>query len=338
VLEDLGDKPPRYSESEARLHDLRGRDADYFLFSQKFIGSRITGFCRTANMYDADRRINLASAMAISGAAAAPNMGTSTVKPLVFIMTMLNVRLGYWLPNPRYVFNRFEEGRNKQNKKKNDLSSGGLRKRIRKALQRCFDMFLLSSRVGPLYLLLEMFGFLNEDWPFVNVSDGGHIENLGLYPLLQRKCRLIFAIDGERDPANKDNEHSFSGLATAIRHARIDLAIDADIKLTGVGQKDGRHFALGRIDYGPKFPHGWLVYIKSSITGDENTYIREYRMRKPSFPHEPTSDQFFDETQFECYRALGFHAAEDFLGRSAEDIEGDEGLSELLGRLVHSGL
>ena len=38
--------------------------------------------------------------MAISGAAASPNAGVATLKSLVFIMTLLNIRLGYWIPNP----------------------------------------------------------------------------------------------------------------------------------------------------------------------------------------------------------------------------------------------
>jgi hypothetical protein len=63
---------------------------------------------------------------------------------------------------------------------------------------------------------------------------------------------------------------------------------------------------VGRIDYGDA--KGTLVYVKSSMTGDENDYIRDYARRNPSFPHETTGDQFFSEEQFEVYRALGFHA------------------------------
>ncbi len=173
-----------------------------------------------------------------------------------------------------------------------------------------------------------MFGALNEDWGFINVSDGGHIENLGLYPLLQRRCRLIITVDGERDP-KENGRHKFSALATAIRHARIDEGIDININLDQIGRKDGKHFAAGKIDYGPDFPEGWLVYIKSSLTQDENPYIREYSVKNPDFPHESTGDQFFNETQFECYRALGYHAAQDFLERSASDISSDPILSEL---------
>ena len=38
--------------------------------------------------------------MAISAAAASPNMGRSTNPATVAFMVLLNIRLGYWLPNP----------------------------------------------------------------------------------------------------------------------------------------------------------------------------------------------------------------------------------------------
>jgi hypothetical protein len=52
-----------------------------------------------------------------------------------------------------------------------------------------------------------------------------------------------------------------------------------------------------------------LVYIKSSLTGDENDYVFHYKRRYAAFPHETTLDQMFSEEQFEAYRALGYHAA-----------------------------
>lgn len=68
------------------------------------------------------------------------------------------------------------------------------------------------------------------------------------------------------------------------------------------------HWALGTIEYG-KDETGHLLYIKSSRTGDENEYIKAYHQKYPTFPDQTTADQFFDETQFECYRALGEHIA-----------------------------
>ena len=43
--------------------------------------------------------------------------------------------------------------------------------------------------------------------------------------------------------------------------------------------------------------------------------IRQYAESHPEFPHEPTSDQFFDENQFEAYRHLGFSIGERYRPR-----------------------
>src|SRR5207253_2255653 len=81
--------------------NLRGRNSDFFVFSKRYIGSMRTGYCPTEWIERTIPGINLGTAMAISGAAAAPNMGSVTIRPVVFLMALLNVRLGYWMPNPR---------------------------------------------------------------------------------------------------------------------------------------------------------------------------------------------------------------------------------------------
>ena len=200
-LVEEGDTPEDGTENGLDLH---GRKADFFLFSPHFIGSKVTSYCRTEDMHSVDRHVDLGTAMAISGAAAAPNMGTSTVRPLVFILTLLNVRLGYWLPNPRAVHQRFHPESGLAVSPSPAKLFHRIRERLNKSLKKILYVARLSYRVGPMYLLFEMFGLLNQEWPFINVSDGGHIENLGLYPLLQRRCRRILLIDGVWDPATDD--------------------------------------------------------------------------------------------------------------------------------------
>lgn len=240
------------------------------------------GYCDTAQMERHHQHLNLGTAMAISGAAAAPNMGVTTIKPLMFIMTLLNIRLGYWLPNPSLFEKSSWRGR-----------------MYRK-------VFLRGAGAG--YLWKEALGAVDEKGGFVNVSDGGHLENLGVYELLRRHCKLIIAVDGEADP-----DLSFGSLVRLIRYARIDMGIEIEIDLTEIrlGQDNlsRKHWALATIDYGEQ-QKGRLLYIKSSVTGDESDDIRDYRSRNPVFPHESTADQFFSEDQFEAYRSLGFHIAD----------------------------
>lgn len=164
-------------------------------------------------------------------------------------------------------------------------------------------------RVRPRALVREMTMRLDELHPWVNLSDGGHIENLAAIELLRRRCKLIVIGDGE-----DDHEHHFGGLATLMRTARLDLGIDIDIGLDDLRLDANReckaHLAIGRITYPGESECGYLLYLKSSCTGDEDDVIGEYRSRKARFPHESTADQFFDEGQFEAYRALGQHIGE----------------------------
>jgi len=256
--------------------NLRGRMADFFFFSKRYSGGDMTGYVETELLEKFDSHLNLGTAVAISGAAAAPNMGVVTSRSLVFLLTLLNIRLGYWLPNPSAV------------KKANWVNR------------------ILLNGARPSLIWKEAMGALDAEGSHVNVSDGGHLENLGIYPLLRRRCKFIIAIDGEADP-----DFVFDGLVKTMRFARIDLGAEIELDLEGI-RKDLRtgasneHFSLGRIDYGDG-EIGHLLYFKLSVTGDEPEYIRAYRARNPEFPHEPTSDQFFSEDQFEAYRALGEH-------------------------------
>lgn len=293
--------------------NLYVRNAEFFIFSKHFCGSLKTGFCKTEDMEKADTHINLGTAMAISGAAAAPNMGTTTIKPLVFVMALLNIRLGYWLPNPKKLragYHWLKHGHN------NPLTG-----------------------VGPYYLMREFFGRINEDSKYVNVSDGGHIENLGIYELLRRKCKYIIACDAEADP-----NMTFSGLAKLMRYAKTDLSITIDFgDSLEYLRKDIRedkstftkkHCALATIDYGNN-EKGYLLYIKASMNGDEIEYIRAYRSKSADFPHESTADQFFDEEQFEAYRALGDHVANNIFCKQEDwDNFKSENLGELF-ELLH---
>ena len=175
-------------------------------------------------------------------------------------------------------------------------------------------------RVRPVAFLREMLSQLDEKYRWINLSDGGHIENLAAIELLRRRCKYIIIGDGEADP-----DLCFGGLATLMRYAYIDLGIEIQINLDKLRLKKAKeddakctvsseHWAIGQIKY-PADQHGnheigYLLYLKSSFTCDEGELIQEYRHRNPTFPHQTTADQFFDEGQFEAYRALGQHIAE----------------------------
>jgi predicted acylesterase/phospholipase RssA len=219
--------------------------------------------------------IKLGTAFSISGAAASPNSGYHTSSVLAFLMTIFNVRLGWWVPNPA--------------------------KRDWMLRAPTFPGFLK-------HLFFELFGCATPDASFVYLSDGGHFENLGIYELVRRQCRFIIAVDGD-----EDGEFSFQTLGTSIRRCRVDFAVEIEINVEDIRPDadtglSGRHCAVGIIRY-PNGASGTLLYIKASLTGDESADISLYKKISPTFPHEPTENQFFQEPQFESYRKLGQHAA-----------------------------
>lgn len=270
---------------------LRERKCDFFLFSKHWTGSPVTGYQRTSQWQMNGRPADLGTAMAISGAAFSANMGLGSIAPLRALLAFLNVRLGFWIPQPQMP------GR----------------------------LSLKWKHPGFFCLLREMTGLaMEERHRWLNLSDGGHIENLAIYELLRRRCKFIIAVDGEADP-----DFTFQGLMTLVRHAQIDLGvrIESDLSEIRPGSADvsRSHYHLCKVHYpevaairataehpgNPGHPGGTglLLYIKLSVTGNEGELIKRYRTNHLEFPHQTTLDQFFDEEQFEAYRELGVHVA-----------------------------
>jgi hypothetical protein len=321
LLSELSDTYAPYHLINAALNiqgsdyaNRRGRNADFFLFSKYWIGSVATGYAPIEQFEPASPDLTLATAMAISGAAASSNMGADTIRPLTPTLAILNVRLGYWLKNPAFWAPVGAVSAADQADRRDPWS---------------------PQRRTTFYLWSEISGRLYENSEEVYLTDGGHIENLGIYELLRRRCRIIIAIDAEADSAMH-----FPSLVTLQRYARIDLGIRIDLPWRPIQSttlawmnadtdateqpepSNGPHVAIGKIDYGGG-DTGYLVYLKSSLTGDEADYIRDYARRNNRFPHESTGDQFFSEEQFEVYRALGFHMVEGFIsGRDKIEVAG----------------
>lgn len=247
--------------------------------SYKNGGGDAIGFWPTPH-YGGDKyQPTLGQAVSVSGAAASPNMGYHTSGPVSFLMTLFNARLGWWFPNPK--------------------------------LTPCDKP---SPRMSLNYLTFELFGLANEKSDYLAVSDGGHFENLAIYELLRRRCKLIIASDGECDP-----KIQFEGLGNLIRLAQVDLGIRIEIDVNPLRPDDktgwsAERAALGKINY-PDGGEGWLIYFKASMNGREDTAIMQYKSVHCLFPHESTNDQFFTEDQFESYRGLGRDIASAFLNR-----------------------
>ncbi|HEY6254032.1 MAG TPA: patatin-like phospholipase family protein [Candidatus Angelobacter sp.] len=234
--------------------------------------------------------ISLGTAVAISGAAASPNMGYHSAPAMTFVMTLFNARLGSWLGNPRQKKWRDEGPRS------------------------AFDS-----------IVREAFGLTNDSSPYVYLSDGGHFENLALYEMVRRRCRYIIVLDGGADP-----KFTYEDLGNALRKIRIDMKIIIQFEEPFLAplQKPENRCALAKIcykDLDPTQENGYLIYIKPAVLGNEPPDVTGYKAANDDFPHQSTGDQWFDESQTESYRMLGLCSIHDVL-KAWDNSRGFEGL------------
>jgi hypothetical protein len=240
------------------------------------------------------KALRLGTAMTISGAAANPNMGYYSSSVVTFLMSLFNIRLGWWLGNT-----------GKMGDQKSYLGFG------KKAFYT-----KPSPSVAILPLINETLGRTDEDKRFLNVTDGGHFENLGLYEMILRRCRFIILSD-----AAADEHFTYGEISNAIEKCKVDLGVD--IKFNGEIKIYARSVANDYVDTRQryavaeiKYPEqtgpakSYLLYIRPTFYGDEATDIKHYANLNLTFPHQTTVDEFYDEKQFEAYRALGFFTME----------------------------
>jgi len=138
----------------------------------------------------ADDGIALGTAMAISGAAASPNMGYFTSPATGLFMTLFDVRLGWWMGNSRFT---------------PKWKSAGP-----------------TSGLG--YLVSELVAQSDQNKDYVYLSDGGHFENLAVYELIKRHCQVIVACD-----AGCDDSYAFDDLLSLIEKARTNFGARIEI-------------------------------------------------------------------------------------------------------------
>jgi hypothetical protein len=241
------------------------------------------GFVSTRKFAYQGGGIAMHSAVAISGAAVSPSMGYHSDPAMAFLLTMFNVRLGWWIKNPR--------------------------------VSSLIQLLNSPSPPFPLWNLFnELLGHATDMSHYVYLTDGGHFDNMGLYELVRRRCRRILICDAEQDGSNV-----FEGIGSAIRKCRVDFGVEIELDLgkldPGLVPPDSSprrptapvHFVEGSIKYPEDDEKGCVIYIKSRVTGDEPGDILNYNRQHAGFPNETTLNQWFTESQFESYRRLGYH-------------------------------
>lgn len=387
--------------------NLRQRHSVTFEFSPLFVGSDATGFVATNEFERATFDFSLASAIAVSGGALAPNMGRYTEFSVRALLAMANIRLCLWVPNPRHLLGLVESSMSRNLTIEQELAFIVKRRRNAMRLNRCrvseqvelpnpvrltidnqvfglaisgggirsaaialgitqvlerkgvfADVDLMSTvsgggfigggitkgmgnsgggvvhrhrepnvdprrelpqslRPGSAVFYQELCGLFSADDPWINVSDGGHLENLGVLPLLRRRASVLLICDCEADPFGRcEGLLQLMLLSQLDDGTKFEFSGEAIESMRSNGAVARSTFALGKILY-PRDEHrgavaetGYVLYLKSGVVANEGPFIALYKGAHPDFPHRPTTDQDYGEEEFEAYRRVGEAIAE----------------------------
>ncbi|MEK6257120.1 MAG: hypothetical protein AABP62_00755 [Planctomycetota bacterium] len=144
------------------------RQTSLFLFSRLYCGADQTGY-RPTEEFEAGKFM-LADACAVSGGALSTFREKNPLRKCLLFLA--NFRLGQWVGNPAFQPTNWP---------------------FWETLARVWP-------VSPFRVMWIRLCKLLQSQRHVFVTDGGHTDNLGLEPLLRRRCRLIVAVDATEDP------------------------------------------------------------------------------------------------------------------------------------------
>jgi hypothetical protein len=257
--------------------------------------------------------LSVMGAVAMSGAAVSPMMGRmdGKVAPFRLLLTLFNVRLGVWVTNPRWPLDEPDAP--------------------------AWAPMATNPRFHQLFG--EAFGSTKIDDRWIYVTDGGHLDNLGLVEAVRRMPRRVLAFSASNDP---DGSWQDVGSATSV--IRADLGID--LAATDRDYQD----SWMRLTAAPPYDIDVLV-IRASLldpkkvadTGSAppgrpasaaDQARRQWDIEHPTpvdvlafdtmdktFPRTSTGRQDFGDLEFESYRRLGEYLVDraiaanpDFLG------------------------
>ncbi|MBM4781642.1 MAG: hypothetical protein GQE15_28530 [Archangiaceae bacterium] len=229
-------------------------------------------------------RLSLLDAITVSSAALNSQAGRYVSSWLRPVLSILSLKLGRWLPHP--------------------------------------------STTKPLpalslhYMNRELIGWNSLGDAHLFLSDGGHFENLGAYALLLRGVSTIVMVDAAADP-----KYEFSDLSRFIELARyrgyrfegLDLSqfvpkeheargLRLPDTVVGVGALVLESAAKMTRDRNRQrdLPRKvTVIYAKLGLVEALSPTTYAYARQNADFPQQATSDQFFDEAQFEAYHEIG---------------------------------
>lgn len=257
--------------------------------------------------------------IAVSGAAAASGMGSQTTPGLAALLFLSGLRLGYWTP-----------------KLLAPPPLGTAPPKPPRARSVSVGQWLAARLPKPSFLLAELLArFPGLHSPAWYLSDGGHFENTGVYALLKRQLDVVVLADCGADP-----RYRFDDLENMARKAEIDYGASIEFidpaTLVAQSAEETALFArvgsvktiaaapgpqcllLARIRYDGRDQPGLLIVVKPRLLDSMPLEIAGYASRNATFPQQTTSDQFFDEAQWEAYHQLGLRLGQTLSAQAME--------------------
>lgn len=226
-------------------------------------------------------------AVATSGAAVASAMGRQNKGSTNALLAFANIRLGVWLPHPRWA-------------------------------GQIPNQKAPYPRVRMSYLLKEVFGLFDWDDLHVYVTDGAHWEGTSIVELL-RHSDIDEAIAFDAGGAAAD---SLVSPAEVVTLSSLELFDDVDINVEplrakvdgtrggGLAQRVATVGLVRGVDENGQPTIGILWYARNVLAKDSSARLKSYGERFDTFPSVSTINQFFDDEKFQSYRVLGYEAGE----------------------------
>ncbi|MDE0102860.1 MAG: hypothetical protein OXN89_10815 [Bryobacterales bacterium] len=290
-------------------------------------------------------KLTLGQWTGISGAAFSTGLGPRSSLSLSYLLGMFNVRLGYWWDSgvrPTARFSRHSHRKRCDNSRARGIGS---RNWMGRAFSNVFpaQSYLLDEFFARFHGTGRQFWNLSDGGHFENLgayelirrrvalivivdaeADPDYtFEGLGN---LVRKARSDFHAEirflGEKEilawrKATTEGCRRYFGTLDMLRRGSWNLGMrpyagdTEETEMPTFGGADRTrnslvHAALAEVRYeGCPDRKSILIYIKPTLVGDEPVDLNHYHKKHVDFPHQSTADQFFDEAQWECYRALG---------------------------------
>lgn len=221
--------------------------------------------------------LTVMGAVAMSGAAVSPLMGRDDrkVAPFRLLLTLFNIRLGVWMRNPRWPLLEAESP----------------------------WWAPMSTKPQFQQLLGEAFGSTVTDERWIYVTDGGHLDNLGLVEAARREPERVLVLSASNDPAG-----SWQDVGAAVSVLRADLGID--LAVTDRDTDGGQTWLRLSAEVAPERAMDVLV-VRAAMPQGEDVLasvpvdVTSFTTRSTDFPRASTGRQDFGDLEFEAYRQLG---------------------------------